>query len=52
MENVIFSEDKNKLGTSLAVQWSGLCASTAGVWVRSLVEELKSCKPRGAAKKK
>ena len=40
-------------GPSLAVQWLGLCGSTAGrAWVRSLVRELRSCKPRGAAKKK
>ena len=28
-------------GTSLAVQWFGLCAFTAGAWVRSLVRELR-----------
>ena len=37
-------------GPSLAVQWLGLCGSTAGrAWVWSLVRELRSCKPRGAA---
>ena len=39
-------------GNSLAVQWLGLCASTAGAQVRSLVGELRSCKPHGRAKKK
>ena len=39
-------------GNSLAVQWLGLHAFTAGAWVQSLVRELRSPKPRGAAKKK
>ena len=30
------------LGTSLAVQWLGLCISTAGTWIRTLVKELRS----------
>ena len=37
-------------GNSLAVQWLGLGAFTAGVRVQSLVEELRSRKPCGAAK--
>ena len=40
------------LGSSLAVQWLGLGAFTAVVWVQSLVRELRSCKLRGTAKKK
>ena len=38
-------------GNSLAVQWLGLRAFTAEVRVRSLVGELRSCKPRSVAKK-
>ena len=34
------------------LQWLGLGAFTAGAWVQSLVRELRSCKPGGAAKKK
>ena len=37
-------------GTSLVVQWLGLCTFTATVWVQSLVGELRSHKPCGAAK--
>ena len=33
-------------GNSLAVQWLGLSAFTAGVRVQSLVGELRSCKPQ------
>ena len=33
-------------------QWLGLGAFTALAWVQSLVGELRSQKPRGAAKKK
>ena len=33
---------KTKLGTSLIVQWLRLCASIAGAWVQSLVQELIS----------
>ena len=40
------------LGNSLAVQWLGLGALTAGAWVPSLVREPRSCKPRSTAKKK
>ena len=36
--------------TSFAVQWLRLRASNAGAWVRSLVGELRSHMPRGAAK--
>ena len=39
------------LGSSLVVQWLGLGAHIAGAWVRSLVGELRSHKPWGAAKK-
>ena len=40
------------MGNSLAVQWLGLGAFTAGAQVQSLLGELRSCKPRSAAKKK
>ena len=40
------------LGNSLAVQWLGLGAFTAGAQVQSLVGKLRSCKPCGMAKKK
>ena len=44
---------KNKeLGSSLVVQWLGLCTFTAVAQVQSLVAELRSCKPRGIVKKK
>ena len=39
-------------GNSLVVQWLGLCAFTARAQVQSLVRELRSHKPLGAAKKK
>ena len=39
-------------GNSLVVQWLGLGAFTAGVWVRSLVGELRSCKVRKKKKRK
>ena len=38
--------------SSLVVHWFGLCASTAGVQFRFLVEELRSCMPHGTAGKK
>ena len=38
-------------GTSLAVQWLTLRASTAGARVRSLVRGLRTQMPRGAVKK-
>ena len=34
------------------VQRLRLCASTAGVWVQSLVRELRSCMLHGSVKKK
>ena len=40
------------LGTSPAVQWLRLQLPLQGVRVRSLVGELRSCMPHGAAKKK
>ena len=36
-----------KEGTSLAFQWLRLCLPTQGVWVWSLVRELRSCMPQG-----
>ena len=43
---------KRELGSSLAVQWLGLGAFTAGARVQSLVRELGSRKPRSMAKRK
>ena len=43
---------KNVTGNSLAVQWLGLGAFTAGARVGSLVREVRSCKPPSAGKKK
>ena len=43
------SLETNTAGTFLAVQWlghPGLCASTAGAWVRSLVGELRPHKKK------
>ena len=40
------------LGTSQAVQWLRLHASTAGAQIRSLVRELRYHKPQNVAKKK
>ena len=37
-------------GSSLAVQWLGLCVFTAVAWVQSLVGELSSHKLHSAAK--
>ena len=37
-------------GKSLAIQWLGAGASTAGTWVRSLVRELSSYKLHSVAK--
>ena len=34
------------LGSSLAVQWLTLCASTQEAWVQSLVREPRPCMPR------
>lgn len=39
------------LETSLVVQWLRCHASNAGVWVQSLVGELRLNMPHGAAKK-
>ena len=38
-------------GNSLLVQWLGLYASLLEAWVRSLVWEVRSPKPRSIAKK-
>ena len=38
-------------GNFLAVQGLGLCAPVQGARIRSLVQELGSCVPRGEAKK-
>ena len=49
------SLETNTAGTFLAVQWlghPGLCASTAGAWVRSLVGELRPHKQCGKKKEK
>ena len=46
------SQDKKGSGSSLVVQWLRLHASTSGDRVRSLVGEVRSCMPQGAAKKK
>ena len=40
------------MGTSLAVQWLRLCATTAGAWVQSLVRELGSRMPSSEKKEK
>ena len=37
-------------GTSLVVQWLGLCPLVQGVWVRSLVRELRSHTAQGQKK--
>ena len=42
----------NHLGNSLAVQWLGLNAFTAGAWVQSLVGELRSPQATRGKKKK
>ena len=41
----------SSLGNSLAVQGLGLCVSTAGARVPSLVREQRYCMPRSEAKK-
>ena len=46
MEKRIVSSAKGAGGSSLAVQWLGLGAFTAGAWVQSLIRELRSCKMR------
>ena len=40
-----------KTGTSLAVQWLRLCTSSEGIWVRSLVGEVRSRMQHGQKKK-
>ena len=45
------NEKITSTGTSLAVQWLRLCASTAGGAARSLVGELRSCMLGDRAKK-
>ena len=47
--NTILNQDC--LGTSLEVQWLGLCTCIAGTRVQSLVGELRSHNPRDLAKK-
>ena len=42
----------NLPGNPPVVQWSGLSTFTAGAWVQSLMEELRSQKPQDVAKKK
>ena len=49
-ENVVVTN--MVIRSSLVVQWLALGAFTAMAWLRSLVGELRSCKLRGAAKKK
>ena len=52
-QNSLEEAKKNERGgNSLAVQWLGLGAFTSVAWVQSLVGEVRSCKPRGTAKKK
>ena len=46
------TNNTSSIGYSLVVQWLGLGAFTARAWVRSLVRELSSYKPKGEAKKK
>ena len=41
---------KLELRTSLAIQWLRICA-LQGAWVQFRIEELRSHKPHGAAKK-
>ena len=48
----VLDASKNIHGNSLAVQWLGLGAFTAGAQVQSLVGELRSHKLRGTARKK
>ena len=44
--NKYYKKKKRKEGNSLAVQWLGLCTSTAGGMVPSLVRELRSHKKK------
>ena len=41
------SHVKLKGGTSLVVQWLGICLPMQGTWVRSLVKELRPHMPQG-----
>ena len=45
-----FYKETHTHGTSLAVQWLRLRASTVQTWVQSLVGELGSHRPRSVAK--
>ena len=50
--NIYFSKEdrwitNEPMGTSLAVQWLRICLPMQGVWVRSLVGELRSHMPHG-----
>ena len=47
-----FSIWKQDVGTSLTVQWLGLCLQVSGVWVWCLVAELGSHMPLGKLKKR
>ena len=38
------------MGTSLAIQWLRFSFPAPGMWVQSLVRELRSHMPRGVAK--
>ena len=40
------------VGTSLAVQWPRLCIPMQGMWVQSLVKELRSHTSHSVGKKK
>ena len=40
------STDSNP-GTSLVIQWLGICLPAQGTWVQSLVRKLRSHMPRG-----
>ena len=51
LEDIMLSEI-SQTGNSLVVQWLGLSTFTASVQVQSLVEELRSHKLCGMAKKK
>ena len=44
--------EQGRQGSSLVAWWLGFQAFTAVARVQSLVGELRSCKPHGAAKKK
>ena len=49
--SILWKGIKIPLRLSLAVQWLGLQAFTAGAQVQSLVGELRSHKPQGMAEK-